>query len=106
MKVCARAIFLSFLIWFTAAAIPSLVAAQAQAVPQATINPPRIAFTETVFDWPGMGTYILRAVRDTEYDSIGGAILVLATIFVLVNLAVDMLYAVLDPRIRYGSAKD
>ena len=62
--------------------------------------------TETVFDWPGMGTYILRAVRDTEYDSIGGAILVLATIFVLVNLAVDMLYAVLDPRIRYGSAKD
>ena len=61
--------------------------------------------TETVFDWPGMGTYILRAVRDTEYDSIGGAILVLATIFVLVNLAVDMLYAFLDPRIRYGSAK-
>jgi peptide/nickel transport system permease protein len=61
--------------------------------------------TETVFDWPGMGTYILRAVRDTEYDSIGGAILVLATIFVLVNLAVDILYTFLDPRIRYGSAK-
>lgn len=61
--------------------------------------------TETVFDWPGMGTYILRAVRDTEYDSIGGAILVLATIFVLVNLAVDLLYALIDPRIRYGSAQ-
>jgi uncharacterized protein DUF1573 len=51
MNVCARAIFLSFLIWFTAAAIPSLVAAQAQTVPQATTNPPRLAFTETVFDF-------------------------------------------------------
>ena len=51
MNVCARAIFLSFLIWFTAAAIPPLVAAQAQTVPQATTNPPRIAFTETVFDF-------------------------------------------------------
>jgi peptide/nickel transport system permease protein len=61
--------------------------------------------TETVFDWPGMGTYILRAVRDTEYDSIGGAVLVLATVFVTVNLAVDILYTLIDPRIRYGSAK-
>jgi len=59
--------------------------------------------TETVFDWPGMGTYILRAVRDTEYDSLGGAVLVLATIFVVVNLAVDLLYAFIDPRIRYES---
>ncbi len=58
--------------------------------------------TETVFDWPGMGTYILRAVRDTEYDSIGGAVLVLAAVFVLVNLVVDVLYALIDPRIRYG----
>jgi peptide/nickel transport system permease protein len=53
-----------------------------------------------------MGTYILRAVRDAEYDSIGGAVLVLATVFVLVNLAVDILYAFLDPRIRYGSPKN
>ncbi len=58
--------------------------------------------TETVFDWPGMGTYILRAVRDTEYDSIGAAILVLAATFVVVNLFVDVLYAYIDPRIRYG----
>jgi peptide/nickel transport system permease protein len=60
--------------------------------------------TETVFDWPGMGTYILRSVRETEYDSIGGAVLVLAVTFVLVNLAVDLLYAVIDPKIRHGSA--
>lgn len=61
--------------------------------------------TETVFDWPGMGTYILHSVRDTEYDSIGGAVLVLATTFVLVNLVVDILYAFIDPRIRYGPEK-
>ncbi|MHC4607437.1 MAG: ABC transporter permease [Planctomycetota bacterium] len=58
--------------------------------------------TETVFDWPGMGTYILRAVQDREYDSLLGGILMLATTFVVVNLIVDILYAYLDPRVRYG----
>lgn len=59
--------------------------------------------TETVFDWQGMGTYILKSVEGREYDSIGGAILVLSTVFVVVNLAVDILYAFIDPRIRYES---
>ena len=59
--------------------------------------------TETVFDWDGMGTYILTSVRETEYESIGGAVLVLAFTFVLVNLVVDILYAFIDPRVRYGS---
>lgn len=58
--------------------------------------------TETVFDWDGMGTYILTSVRETEYESIGGAVLVLSLIFVLVNLATDILYAFIDPRIRHG----
>jgi peptide/nickel transport system permease protein len=58
--------------------------------------------TETVFDWDGMGTYILTSVRETEYDSIGGAVLVLAFTFVLVNLATDVMYSLLDPRIRHG----
>lgn len=58
--------------------------------------------TETVFDWDGMGTYILMSVRETEYESIGGAVLVLAVTFVIVNLAVDLLYAFIDPRVRYG----
>jgi peptide/nickel transport system permease protein len=59
--------------------------------------------TETVFDWDGMGTYILTSVRETEYESIGGAVLVLALTFVMVNLVVDLLYAFIDPRVRYGS---
>ena len=58
--------------------------------------------TETVFDWDGMGTYILTSVRETEYESIGGAVLVLAFIFVLVNLVTDILYSLIDPRIRHG----
>ena len=58
--------------------------------------------TETVFDWDGMGTYILTSVRETEYESIGGAVLVLAFTFVLVNLATDLLYLFIDPRIRHG----
>jgi ABC-type dipeptide/oligopeptide/nickel transport system permease component len=58
--------------------------------------------TETVFDWDGMGTYILTSVRETEYESIGGAVLVLAFTFVVVNLIVDLLYSFIDPRIRHG----
>jgi peptide/nickel transport system permease protein len=58
--------------------------------------------TETVFNRLGMGTYILDSVRNTEYDSIGGAVLVLSGTFVLVNLAVDVLYAFIDPRVRHA----
>ena len=55
-----------------------------------------------MFDWDGMGTYILTSVRETEYESIGGAVLVLAFTFVIVNLVVDILYVFIDPRVRYG----
>lgn len=51
MNVRARAIFLSFLTWFTLTAVSSLAAAQTQASPQATDTPPRITFTETVYDF-------------------------------------------------------
>lgn len=58
--------------------------------------------TETVFDWPGMGTYIMNSVSNLDYLAIQGAIMVLSITFVIVNLAVDVLYAFVDPRIRYG----
>ncbi len=60
--------------------------------------------TETVFSWPGMGTYIIDSISNRDYMAIQGAVLVLAVMFVLVNLAVDILYAFVDPRIRYGSS--
>ena len=60
--------------------------------------------TETVFDWPGMGTYIMDSVSNRDYLAIQGAVMVLAILFVAVNLMVDLLYAFVDPRIRYGRA--
>ena len=57
--------------------------------------------TETVFAWPGVGRLLVDAVLARDYPVIQGAVLLIATTFVLLNVLVDMLYAVLDPRIRY-----
>ena len=57
--------------------------------------------TETVFSWPGMGTWAYRAILSRDYPVVQGSVLVSATIYVFVNLAVDVLYAFIDPRIRY-----
>ncbi len=57
--------------------------------------------TETVFSWPGLGSMMVRAIQARDYPLVQGGVLLVATTFVLVNLAVDLLYAVFDPRIRY-----
>jgi peptide/nickel transport system permease protein len=57
---------------------------------------------ETVFAWPGMGTLAVGAIYNRDYPLVQGAVLVAAVIFVAINLAVDLLYLYLDPRIRYG----
>ena len=57
--------------------------------------------TETVFSWPGMGTLTVSAIQSRDYPVIQGSVLVLAGLFVLVNLLVDLSYAWLDPRIKY-----
>jgi peptide/nickel transport system permease protein len=56
--------------------------------------------TETVFSWPGVGRLIVQSVTQRDYPVIIAGVLVISLIFVLVNLAVDLLYAVLDPRVR------
>jgi peptide/nickel transport system permease protein len=58
--------------------------------------------TETVFAWPGMGSFIVTSVYDSDPMSICGAAIVVTAIFIGVNLAVDILYAFIDPRIHYG----
>lgn len=58
--------------------------------------------TETIFSWPGMGLWTYRAILSRDYPIVQGAVLVSATIYVVVNLLVDISYAYLDPRIRYG----
>jgi peptide/nickel transport system permease protein len=58
--------------------------------------------TETVFAWPGVGMLTIQALQNNDFPIIQAAVFLLAFIFVFINLAVDLLYAVLDPRIRYG----
>jgi peptide/nickel transport system permease protein len=58
---------------------------------------------EQVFSLPGVGRLIVGAILRRDYPVIQGGLMLTATIFVLVNLAVDLLYAALDPRIRHGS---
>ena len=58
--------------------------------------------TETIFSWPGMGLWTYRAILSRDYPVVQGAVLVSATIYVMVNLLVDISYAYLDPRIRYS----
>jgi peptide/nickel transport system permease protein len=56
--------------------------------------------TETVFAWPGMGTWLVNAIENRDYVILQGGILFVSVVFVLVNLLVDVLYAVINPRIR------
>ncbi|MCK6480541.1 MAG: ABC transporter permease [Planctomycetaceae bacterium] len=58
--------------------------------------------TETVFGWPGLGKYTVDSVLRRDFRSVQGALLLMATTFVVVNLLVDLLYGFLDPRVREG----
>ena len=57
--------------------------------------------TETIFSWPGVGRYVLTAIEKRDLPAVQGSILFLSLVFVLVNLAVDLLYAKADPRVAY-----
>jgi peptide/nickel transport system permease protein len=57
--------------------------------------------TETIFSWPGIGLYVYNSINARDYASVQGVVLYGALLFVLINLVVDILYAVLDPRVRY-----
>jgi len=57
--------------------------------------------TETVFSWPGLGRYAVQAVYARDYPAIQGSVLFIAGTFVLVNLLTDVIYAYVNPRIRY-----
>lgn len=58
--------------------------------------------TETVFSWPGVGLALYNAISFRDYPMVQGGVLVVACAFVLVNLATDLLYALIDPRIKYS----
>jgi len=58
--------------------------------------------TETVFGLPGIGNLVVSAVLRRDYPVIQGALIVVAAVYVLINLAVDLIYALADPRVRAG----
>lgn len=57
--------------------------------------------TETLFSWPGIGKWLIDAISRRDYPIVQGGILLIATLVILVNLLVDLLYGVLNPRIRH-----
>jgi peptide/nickel transport system permease protein len=62
--------------------------------------------TETIFSWPGLGTLMVKAIQTRDYPVVQGCVLVIALSYVLVNLLTDLLYGVIDPRIRYGGTRE
>lgn len=56
--------------------------------------------TESIFAWPGMGNYVVLSIGALDFPAIMGFTIVASTVYVLVNLAVDLIYAALDPQIR------
>lgn len=61
--------------------------------------------TETIFNWPGMGKLIIESINRLDRPVIVAYLMVIVTMFVFINLIVDLLYAVLDPRVRLGGAR-
>ncbi|WP_338635981.1 ABC transporter permease [Spirobacillus cienkowskii] len=56
--------------------------------------------TEQIFNWPGLGSLIVEAVQQREYNIVSGCVIIMATIYVVCNLLVDILYRIFDPRVR------
>lgn len=57
--------------------------------------------TETIFAWPGVGKWLVQSISRRDYPAVQGGILIIASIIILVNLTVDMLYGIVNPRIRH-----
>lgn len=58
---------------------------------------------ETIFAWPGIGRWMVESIYDRDYPAIQGFVLYIATVFVVINIAVDLAYRALDPRLRVGA---
>lgn len=57
--------------------------------------------TETIFSWPGLGTLLIRAIQGQDLNTMMGIVMITSTLVIVFNLLADLLYGVLDPRIRY-----
>jgi peptide/nickel transport system permease protein len=60
-----------------------------------------VVLTETIFSWPGLGLYTYDSITNLDYGAIMAVVIVSGFLFVLVNLLADILYGVVDPRVKY-----
>jgi dipeptide transport system permease protein len=58
--------------------------------------------TETIFSWPGVGKWLIESIGRRDYPALQGGVLLISAIVIFVNVAVDLLYGVINPRIRHG----
>jgi len=58
--------------------------------------------TETIFSWPGVGHWLIESIGRRDYPALQGGVLLISAVVVLVNLIVDLVYGIIDPRIRYA----
>jgi peptide/nickel transport system permease protein len=60
-----------------------------------------VFIVEVIFSWPGVGRYAVRAIMNFDFEPIMGFAILMSFIYVVINLVVDLLYPVIDPRITY-----
>ena len=58
--------------------------------------------TETIFSWPGVGKWLIESIGRRDYPALQGGIMLISSVVILVNLVVDMLYGLINPRIRHA----
>ncbi|MDR3036870.1 MAG: ABC transporter permease subunit, partial [Coriobacteriales bacterium] len=61
--------------------------------------------TESIFSWPGIGKFTVDCILKSDFPVVQGIVLLVAVVFVVINLIADLSYAFLDPRIKYGTKK-
>ena len=59
--------------------------------------------TETIFSWPGVGKWLIEAIGRRDYPALQGGVMLVSAVVIFVNVAVDLLYGVINPRIRHGN---
>jgi dipeptide transport system permease protein len=58
--------------------------------------------TETIFSWPGVGKWLVESINRRDYPALQGGILLISSVVILVNVGVDLLYGLINPRIRHA----
>jgi dipeptide transport system permease protein len=58
--------------------------------------------TETIFSWPGIGKWLVESIGRRDYPALQGGIMLIAGLVILVNFIIDLLYGLINPRIRHG----